>query len=161
MAGNSFDILDWGTLSGKLDTVDLPTLDGRLVWDSSQLYITGALSVAATYLAGDFNRDGHVDAADILIAEQALTNTSGYQNTHGLTDPTLFGLVADVNGDGSFNNVDLQFLLNALKSGGVSADPIPEPSTLVLAILAFGTLWWRFRCNIGQSQRHLVPAAMP
>jgi hypothetical protein len=38
---------------------------------------------------------------------------------------------------------------------------LPEPSTFVLAVLAFGTMWWRFRCNMGQSQRHLIPVAMP
>ena len=94
---------------------------------------------------GDFNRDGHVNAADILIAEQALTNTSGYQSAHGLTDPTQFLKVADVNSDGKFTNGDLQALLNLLKSGGGSTDPVPEPSTFMLALLAFGMWWCRFR----------------
>ncbi len=34
------------------------------------------------------------------------------------------------------NNADLQALLNLLKSGGGSNNPVPEPSTLVLAVLA-------------------------
>ena len=131
-AGNSFDILDWGSLSGMFSTLQLPTLNGRIVWNTSQLYITGALSVMNTFYAGDFNRDGHVDAADILAMMAALTDLPDYRTAHGLTDPTLFGLVADVNGDGSFTNADLQYLLTTLKSGGGSAGSVPEPTSIVL-----------------------------
>jgi hypothetical protein len=46
-AGDSFDILDWGQLSGSFDDVDLPALSAGLNWDASQLYTTGSLSVAA------------------------------------------------------------------------------------------------------------------
>ena len=135
VVGNAFDIVDWTTLFGTF-TAPQPSLNGRVVWDSLQLNSTGVLSVAATYYAGDFNRDGHVDAADLLIAEQALTNISGYQTAHGLTDPTLFNLVADVNGDGKFSAADLQDLLVILKNGGGSSDPVPEPASWVLAFLA-------------------------
>jgi hypothetical protein len=133
-AGDTFDVLDWHSLSGTFADVNLPTLGGRIVWNSSQLYTTGVLSVIASYYAGDFNRDGHVDAADISIAEQALTNISGYQTAHSLTDPTLFNLVADVNGDGKFTIADLQDLLLILKNGGGSADPVPEPSTFAMLV---------------------------
>ena len=85
-----------------------------------------------TTIRGDLNRDGHVDASDILALEQALTNETNYRTTHNLTDPTLFSEVADVNDDGTFNNADLQALLNLLQSGGGSANPVPEPSTLAL-----------------------------
>jgi hypothetical protein len=44
-AGDSFDILNWGTLSGTFGTVTLPTLAAPLVWDVSQLYTTGQLNV--------------------------------------------------------------------------------------------------------------------
>jgi hypothetical protein len=136
VTGNTFDILDWSSLAGIFSDVNLPTLGGRVVWDTSHLYSNGSLAVVATYYVGDFNRDGHVDAADILIAEQALTNISGYQTAHGLTDPTLFNFVADVNGDGKFSAADLQDLLLILKNGGGSADPVPEPASWVLAFLA-------------------------
>jgi hypothetical protein len=149
-SGDSFDILDWTSLSGTFSTLDLPTLGGRIVWDSSHLYDSGAqggtLSVIATYYAGDFNRDGHVNAADILLAMAALTNTADYRTAHGLTDPTLFGLVADVNGDGSFTNADLQYLLNTLKSGGGSSDPVPEPASIVL--VGLGALVIAFRRRV-------------
>jgi hypothetical protein len=130
--GNTFDILDWNSLSGMFSSVNLPTLGGRIVWDSSHLYSNGALSIIATYYAGDFNRDGVVNAADILIAEQALANISSYKTAHRLTDPTLF--------NGTFNSADVQFLLTTLKNGGGSADPVPEPCTL--ALFASGLLFF-------------------
>ena len=44
--GNTFDILDWGTLSGTFSSLQLPSLSGWAVgWDTSQLYTTGTLSV--------------------------------------------------------------------------------------------------------------------
>jgi hypothetical protein len=69
---------------------------------------------------GDFNQDGHVNAGDIMPAMQALTNPNAYMNTYGVSSSNLPG-IGDVNGDGNFNNADLQKLLNLLKSGGGSA----------------------------------------
>ena len=37
-AGQSFDILDWGSLSGIFDTLNLDPLGADLMWNSSQLY---------------------------------------------------------------------------------------------------------------------------
>lgn len=48
LAGNSFDILDWGTLNGTFDTVDLPALSSGLYWDTSALYTGGVLSVLSS-----------------------------------------------------------------------------------------------------------------
>ncbi len=45
--GDVFDILDWGTLNGTFQNVNLPGLAPMLFWDSSQLYITGELMVTA------------------------------------------------------------------------------------------------------------------
>jgi hypothetical protein len=110
-------------------------MNGRIVWDSSQLYTTGTISVEATYYAGDFNRDGHVDAADVTAMEQALADLPDYEATKGLTDAQLL-LIGDINGDGVVNSADVQALLDLLQSGGGSNDPVPEPASWVLAFLA-------------------------
>jgi phosphatidylinositol-3-phosphatase len=101
--------------------------------DESSMFQAGVL---LPFLPGDFNRDGHVDASDIAPAMAALTDASDYEMVYSLTDPNLFRIVADVNGDGSFSNADLQFLLTTLKNGGGSADVVPEPAAGLLLGLA-------------------------
>ena len=64
-AGQSFDILDWGSLSGTFASISLPALPG-LAWDMSQLYSTGVLAVVAPgFQAADFDEDGDVDGNDL------------------------------------------------------------------------------------------------
>jgi hypothetical protein len=96
-----------------------------------QLQITYSLP-----LLGDFNQDGHVNSADISTAMAAMTNLQSYETSEHLTDPQQFLNVADVNHDGTFNVADLQAILILLKSGGGSNNSVPEPSTLVLCVLA-------------------------
>ncbi|MFO0788977.1 MAG: hypothetical protein U0805_05930 [Pirellulales bacterium] len=65
-AGDSFNLLNWGSLSGTFSTLVLPNLDGGLSWNTSQLYTTGTLSVVGGVL-GDYNNNGVVDAADYVL----------------------------------------------------------------------------------------------
>ncbi|HEY3394101.1 MAG TPA: hypothetical protein VGK58_15415, partial [Lacipirellulaceae bacterium] len=104
-AGQSFDILNWGSLSGAFSLVALPSLEG-LAWDTSQL-ATGILSVAPG-LPGDFNLDGSVDAADYVVWRKTGGTQDGYN-----TWRTNFGQTA-ANGSGANANA-----------------AVPEPGTLV------------------------------
>jgi len=76
----------------------------------------------------------------------ALSDLAAYQTAKGLTDPQL-KTVADVNNDGSIDNLDTQSLLNLLASasgsgsGGLTA--VPEPSTIALFALGAGLLFAR------------------
>jgi hypothetical protein len=65
-AGQAFNLFDWVSASGTFDTLQLPTLAG-LAWNTSQLYTTGELSLAAAGQPGDFDIDGDVDGRDFLI----------------------------------------------------------------------------------------------
>lgn len=67
--GDSFDGLDWQNISGTFDDVQLPELDEPLGWEKTQLYATGILRVV---LAGDFNFNGVVDAADYVLRRKGL-----------------------------------------------------------------------------------------
>jgi hypothetical protein len=89
-AGNSFDILDWMTLDGTFDALQLPVLADGLTWDVSQLYTTGMLTVASAGLPGDFNFDGSVDGADFLVWQRGGSPNPGsasdlgvWQSHHG------------------------------------------------------------------------------
>ncbi len=62
-AGDSFDILDWGSRSGAFASIDLPVLTG-LQWDTTKLYTDGVLSVAPVF-AADFEEDSDVDVDDL------------------------------------------------------------------------------------------------
>src|SRR5262249_42603748 len=90
-AGNSFDILDWGTLNGTFANGQLPALLGGLKWNTTQPYTTGTLSI--TGCVGDYNYKGVVDAADYVVWRKML----------GKTGPALG---ADGNNDGVANQPD-------------------------------------------------------
>lgn len=47
VAGDSFDILNWGSISGTFSSIDLPALDASLYWNTADLYTDGRISVQA------------------------------------------------------------------------------------------------------------------
>jgi hypothetical protein len=61
--GDSFNLLDWGSVVGTFSSLQLPALAGNLSWNTSQLSTAGILSVVAG-VQGDYNQNGTVDAAD-------------------------------------------------------------------------------------------------
>jgi fibronectin-binding autotransporter adhesin len=136
----TFGILG-GSISGAFSTLNLPTLGGRIVWDSSQLYTSGNLTVSATYYAGDINRDSLVDVADVSAMMTALCDLSKYQTTTGL-DNSHLPLVANLTDDNLVNNADLQGLIVVLAngSGGGSLTAVPEPITFILLAPALAAM---------------------
>ena len=47
VAGDSFNILDWGSVTGDVTNISLQPLVGGLIWDTSTLPTNGTLSVGA------------------------------------------------------------------------------------------------------------------
>jgi len=129
-AGDLFDILDFepAKLSGLFSTVSLPALASGLDWDQTNLYTTGELlvSLATSQISGDFDSDGDVDAADYTV----------WQDNLGLDAAALGG-----NGSGAAIVVQADYQLwknhfgESIASGS-TADPVPEPATLLLALAA-------------------------
>ena len=140
-AGDLFDILDFepANLSGLFDNVSLPALASDLEWDQTNLYTTGELlvSLAPSQISGDFNYDGIVDAADYTL----------WQDNLGLDSSVLNG-----NGSGGATVVQADYDLwkthfGQSTAGGSQADPVPEPATLLLALLALACVPLRMRCG--------------
>ena len=76
-AGSTFNILDWGTITGTFTSLTLPSLAG-LSWNTSQLYTSGVLSIVSASLPGDFNNNGVVDAADYVAWRKTDGAPAGY-----------------------------------------------------------------------------------
>ncbi len=110
--GTTFDILDWGSLAGTFFSLQLPTLTNG-IWDTSQLYTTGTLFVVGG-LAGDYNHNGIVDAADYVVWRNGL-GTTYTQNDYNVWRAN-FGQTA---GSGA---------------GAIANAAVPEPTTLALLI---------------------------
>lgn len=120
VAGNSFNLFDWGSVGGTFSSLSLPTLAG-LAWNTSQLYTTGVLSIDAANLPGDFSQDGVVDAADYVLWRKTNGGPAGYDLWRG-----HFGASS---GNGS-------------SAAQVQSASVPEPSTaFLLAMPALFALW--------------------
>lgn len=81
--GDSFDILDWGSVAGKFSMLALPTLTGNLGWSISRLYTEGVLSVT---MAGDFDGDDDVDGSDFLVWQRnpGVGNLANWRANYGM-----------------------------------------------------------------------------
>ena len=121
----SADGLD-SDLDPDFESVLLPPLASGLRWDNSLLLTGGVLQVVAG-LAGDYNANGVVDAADYVVWRQT-AGTSGA------------GLAADGNGDFHVDEHDYAlWLLNvgaSLPAGSARSAIAPEPGSAFLLITA-------------------------
>jgi len=106
--------------------LDLQPLAGGLAWNTSQLYTSGVLSVG---IAGDYNNNGSVDAADYILWRnnvQPLPNNEVV--TIGTTEP------------GDYTEWRARFGNPGSGSGAGATDSasaaVPEPPSGVLAFLA-------------------------
>ena len=128
VAGQSFDLFDWGSLGGIFDVLQLPTLTGALQWNASQLYTAGVLSVV---LPGDYNGNGIVDTADYTVWRNGLGSI--YTQADYDVWKSHFGAVSPGNWAGS----------GAAATSSIHT-AVPEPSSLVLFVaVCFGGLSWR------------------
>ena len=132
-AGDTFDILDWDTLGGaEFDAVVLPDLVGRKVWDTSDLYDTGEISVAGM-LDGDTDVDWDVDSFD-LANLVTVFGSEGDKYT-------------DFNEDGRVDLADFALMranfgvdVGSSPGGNPEAITTPEPATAVLLLLGLGAV---------------------
>jgi hypothetical protein len=112
------------------------------MWNASELYSNGILSVR---LAGDYNGNGIVDAADYTVWRDSLGQTGT-------------GLAADGNGNGSIDSSDYgvwKANFGDHSGSGASANTaVPEPTTLSMLLAGILTISSR-RC---EKMRKLINA---
>jgi T5SS/PEP-CTERM-associated repeat protein len=134
--GDSFEILRSDALAGTF-SAEIMTDNPGLLWDvsytTSSVFVTFG-AVAPPGSGADFNGDNIVDASDLAI----------WQSNFGLGSnppPAATQADGDANGDGVVDGAD--FLLIQQQFGGPPpAVPafaaVPEPSSVLLALAAFG-----------------------
>jgi hypothetical protein len=118
--GHTFHILDFSSVSGDFDLLNLPG-GFDWTWDVN----TAVLSVGSVVggLTGDYDGNGVVDAADYTIFQDNLGGDSAVLNG---------------NGSGAATVVQADYLLwvDNFGSSSGSGTAVPEPSSLALVLLA-------------------------
>ncbi len=126
--GDSFDILSaTGGITGVFDSEVLPALDAGLRWlvqyDPDEVRLE-----VLSLLTADFDTDGDVDGADLMIWETAFGSGAGAD--------------ADADADGDSDGADFLAWQRQFTGPSVQAvSTVPEPSAAVLsALTAFASL---------------------
>lgn len=127
-SGDEFALLQFDSFSGNFALIDLPSLGGGLEWDTSRLLTDGTLAVAMTtaILAGDYNGNGTVDAADYTV----------WQDSFG----SAVDLAADGNSNGVIDAADFTVwqdnfgMTTSVISTSLPA--IPEPGSLTVVLMS-------------------------
>jgi hypothetical protein len=134
-AGDSFDLLDWGSIAGTFSSLSLPTLGSGLEWDTSQLYSAGVVSVNLSGVPGDYNGDGAVNAADFVQWRKGgpLANESVTPGTVDASDYDAWrARFGNLSGSGA----------------GSGSSAVPEPAAVLVLMTAAMTMGLsRLRCR--------------
>jgi T5SS/PEP-CTERM-associated repeat protein len=132
--GDTFQIVSaGGGRSGTFATENLPAASGFLDWDV--VYTSNAVTLAVVpALAGDYNANGAVDAADYIVWRKMLGQNG-------------IGLAADGSGNTVVDQEDYAVWrsnFGAVSGNGAGvATNVPEPGSLLLILMCFAGAWAR------------------
>jgi T5SS/PEP-CTERM-associated repeat protein/autotransporter-associated beta strand protein len=131
-SGNSFELLHAnGGIVGAFKQVSLPTLGAGLAWNVVYSNFAVILQVNASIIAGDYNGDGIVDAADYTVWRDTLGSTTDLRANGDNTGASA----------GKIDQADYTFWKTNFGahagsgSGGSSNAAVAEPTTLLLLIV--------------------------
>lgn len=128
-SGDSFELLAAGNIEGEFAAASLPELAGGLYFDL--IYNATSVVLAVSGIAGDYNYDGIVNAADYTVWRDQL-------GTSGLALP------ADGDGNGVVELADYgiwktNFGSQVLSALGTQGN-VPEPATMLLLCVLYFAL---------------------
>ena len=126
--GDTFEVLAASSLVGGFDSLTFPALAGGLEWRVARRPDSMALTVVAPSIAGDYNHDGLVDAADYTVWRDTLGSSGDL-------------LIADGDNNGVTDAADYLIWRSAMLASPVTAVPEPHSSTMV-ALLAILFIPW-------------------
>ena len=122
LPGQTFDILDFGSIAGGFSQFNLPKLDVYLEWDTSDIYTSGQLAVIQNDpIPGDADYDGTVNNSDAAILAANWQSGPGTVWDQG-----------DFNGDGYVDAADATLLAANWQTS--ASTTVPEPSAAVLLL---------------------------
>jgi len=125
-AGDRFDVLTAALVQGTFDTKLLPTLAGGLQWLVDYRTDGVSLLVSSASLAGDYNGNGTVDAADYTVWRNHLGAPAGT-----LPNDTAGGVI----GTAQYAQWKANFGQTVGAGSGASSRAVPEPATVVMLVL--------------------------
>ncbi|QDU55112.1 BNR repeat-containing protein [Aeoliella mucimassa] len=125
--GEGYDLFEFASAVGAFDDFVLPELADGWGWNTTQLGISGMLSVG---LAGDYNGDGTVNLADYTVWRDHL-GSDWISNR----DTLLTGVVGLDDYQVWKDNFGA-----TLPAGEFAAQAVPEPATLAWCSLVFASL---------------------
>ncbi len=127
MIGDMFQVLTAGSVIGTFAEITTLDEDGILDFDLTAVYSATdvKLVVDNVYLSADFDRDGDVDIADLMVFQQGFGQAGQTDNTMG-----------DADGNGTVGPEDLGFWENqfGMVFPVAAAALVPEPGGAVLLL---------------------------
>jgi hypothetical protein len=133
--GDAFGILGSGAILGQFAVLQLQPLSGGKIWNTSQLYTNGVISVASH--PGDFDLDGDVDGADFVAWQTNFPTATGATLAQG-----------DADGDGDVDGADFViWQTNFPFTPGPGAAPVPEPASVFILTTCALVLSLRRTCR--------------
>ena len=123
--GDVFDILDFSSVNGSFDSINLPALAADLAWSTKDLLTTGELLVIST---ADFDESGTVDENDLSLLRSSFGATGA---TFGDGDANSDGIV-----DGKDFLIWQRNLGVSITATQTTTASVPEPTSWLLAMVA-------------------------